>query len=81
MRSTCSLWIALVISAPEMAAPLPAQTLAFDVASIHADKSGSPPAGNRPYSNFPLGPDDVYVPNGGYFKATNQPLLLYITFA
>jgi uncharacterized protein (TIGR03435 family) len=50
--------------------------LAFDVASVRANKSDAPP-----YANFPLGPGDVYVPNGGYFAATNQPLAVYILFA
>jgi uncharacterized protein (TIGR03435 family) len=49
---------------------------AFDVASVRPNKSG-----NRPTSNFPLGPGDVYVPNGGYFSATNQPLITYFYFA
>ena len=48
----------------------------FDVASVKANKSD-----DQPYSNFPLGPGDVYVPNGGYFMATNQPLVVYILFA
>lgn len=49
---------------------------AFDVASIKRSKPGE-----QPNSNFPLGPGDVYVANGGYFSASNQPLLLYIAFA
>jgi uncharacterized protein (TIGR03435 family) len=32
-------------------------------------------------SNFPLGPGDVYVPNGGQFRARNYPLINYIAFA
>jgi uncharacterized protein (TIGR03435 family) len=73
--------IPLAVIAGVLSAPLFGQTLAFDVASIHQDKSGLPPAGNQPYSNFPLGPGDVYIPNGGYFKATNLPLMQYILFA
>ena len=53
-----------------------ADKLAFEVASVKPSK-----AGERPYSNFPLGPGDVYVPNGGYFSATNMPLIIYISFA
>lgn len=53
-----------------------AQTLAFDVASVRQSKSGAPPS-----SNFPLGPGDVYTPNGGYFTAANVPLFIYIAFA
>ena len=48
----------------------------FDVASVKPSKSG-----NQPYSNFPLGPGDVYVPNGGLFSASNFPLVTYILFA
>ena len=54
---------------------------AFDVASVKQNKSGLPPSGDMPTSNFPLGPGDVYVPNGGFFSATNQPLITYILFA
>jgi uncharacterized protein (TIGR03435 family) len=54
----------------------PAAGQVFDVASVKPSKSGSPPN-----SNFPLGPGDVYVPNGGYFSATNFPLVTYIFFA
>jgi hypothetical protein len=43
--------------------------MAFDVASVKPSKLGG-----QPYSNFPLGPGDVYVPNGGLFTATNFPL-------
>jgi uncharacterized protein (TIGR03435 family) len=64
-----------------LTAPLPAETPTFDVAAVHANKSGAPPAGDQPYANFPLGPGDVYIPNGGHFKAINQPLILYIVFA
>ncbi len=48
----------------------------FEVASIKLNKSGDPPT-----SNFPLGPGDVYVRNGGYFSATGFPLITYIAFA
>jgi uncharacterized protein (TIGR03435 family) len=48
----------------------------FEVAAIKPNKSTNPP-----YSNFPLGPGDVYVPNGGLFSATNFPLFTYIVFA
>jgi len=49
---------------------------AFDVASIRRSKPGG-----QPNANFPLGPGDVYTPNGGLFSATNQPLITYILFA
>jgi len=48
----------------------------FDVASV---KPGQP--GVQPNSNFPLGPGDVYVQNGGLFSANNLPLVTYIFFA
>jgi uncharacterized protein (TIGR03435 family) len=51
-------------------------TRSFDVASVKANKSDA-----QPNSNFPLGPGDVYSPNGGYFSATNFPLVIYIVFA
>jgi uncharacterized protein (TIGR03435 family) len=50
--------------------------LKFDVASVKLNKSG-----NQPNSNFPLGPGDVYTPNGGFFSATDFPLITYISFA
>lgn len=67
-----------------LAMPLAAQTgnkLEFDVASIKPNKSGLPPQGPAPNSIFPLGPGDVYVPNGGHFLAVNQTMLAYLRFA
>ncbi len=57
------------------------EKLEFDVASIRQNKSGAPPAGDKPGSNVPLGPGDVYRPSGGILRATNLPLLAYIEFA
>src|SRR5215469_15896914 len=51
--------------------------LAFDVASVKLNKTGDP----APYSNSPLGPGTVFVQTGGYFKATDLPLITYIFFA
>jgi uncharacterized protein (TIGR03435 family) len=48
----------------------------FEVASVKPTRSNDPP-----YSNFPLGPGDVYVPNGGLFSAKNLPLVTYVFFA
>lgn len=48
----------------------------FDVASVKPSKPGV-----QPNSNFPLGPGDVYVQNGGRFSANNIPLVTYIFFA
>lgn len=53
-----------------------APKMEFDVASVKQNRSDA-----QPDSNFPLGPGDVYVPNGGNFTATNLPLLVYIDFA
>lgn len=53
-----------------------AQNLSFDVASVKLNQSDDPPR-----SNFPLGPGNVYAPNGGFFSASNYPLVTYISFA
>jgi len=61
------------------AAILLAQTDApkkFDVASV---KPSAPDAPQN--SNFPLGPGDVYIRNGGYFNASGFALLNYLYFA
>jgi uncharacterized protein (TIGR03435 family) len=68
-----------LMSAP----PIPAQSLptpgavpAFDVASVKPNRST-----DRATFNFPLGPGDLYTPNGGYFSATNVSLAMYVSFA
>jgi len=48
----------------------------FDIASVKPSQPGV-----QPNSNFPLGPGDVYVQNGGLFSANNLPLVTYIFFA
>ena len=48
----------------------------FEVASIKLNKTN-----DQPFSNFPLGPGDVYVPNGGLFSARGIPLVTYLFFA
>jgi hypothetical protein len=50
--------------------------MAFDVVSVKPNKSNMPES-----SAFVLGPGDAYVPNGGRFWATNQPLIAYLAFA
>jgi bla regulator protein blaR1 len=50
--------------------------MAFDVASVKPNKST-----NRPTSNVPMSPDDVYAPTGGLFSATHSPLMVYMRFA
>jgi uncharacterized protein (TIGR03435 family) len=54
----------------------PAEAPKFEVASVKLNRSNDPPN-----SNFPLGPGDVYVRNGGHFMAKGFPLSLYISFA
>lgn len=54
--------------------------MVFDVASVKENKSGVS-ASNRPTSNVPLDPQDLYAPTGGLFSATNFPLLEYMMFA
>ena len=49
--------------------------VAFDVASVKADMSDAPAT-----SRFALGPGDAFAP-GGFFSATNQPLIVYLRFA
>ena len=63
--------VALDAQAPK-AAPI-----SFDVISVKPNNSDNPAA----RANFPLGPGDVYVTNGGHFTATDFPLLTYINFA
>jgi uncharacterized protein (TIGR03435 family) len=60
-------------SLAEMAA---AGFMAFDVASVKPNMSNTPAN-----SRFPLGPGDAYVPNGAFFSATNQALIVYLRFA
>lgn len=52
--------------------------MAFDSISIDQNTSTAPAP---VFSNFPLGPGDVYIPNGGIFSARNFPLAKYIFFA
>ena len=48
----------------------------FEVTSVKLNTSDSPG-----YSNFPLGPGDVYTSNGGRFTARNLTLTTYVFFA
>jgi uncharacterized protein (TIGR03435 family) len=50
---------------------------AFSFMTVKPSKPGSAISN----SSFPLGPGDAYTPNGGYFAATNFPLVTYIAFA
>jgi uncharacterized protein (TIGR03435 family) len=53
----------------------------FDVVSVKPNNAGLPPSGPMPYSNIPLGPQDMYSPTGGLLSATNVPLFQYMIFA
>jgi uncharacterized protein (TIGR03435 family) len=53
--------------------------MAFDDASVRQDTNAA--SSDEVGSNFPLGPGDVYFPNGGHFRATNFPFVAYINFA
>jgi len=53
--------------------------MAFGAASVTPNTTASSPYALS--SNFPLGPGDVYAPNGGQFRARNFPLVAYINFA
>lgn len=54
--------------------------MVFDTASVHKSTMDTHELG----ANFPLGPGDVYMPNGGHFSnfsAANLPLVVYVKFA
>jgi len=78
--TTCALHLAA--QAPNPPAPywqtVAGGKMAFDVVTVRQNTTAPPYAVG---SNFPLGPGDVYVPNGGSFRATNFPLITYIAFA
>ena len=65
-------------SARNRRTPRGAGKMAFEVASVKANKSGNQV---RPTSNFPLNSSDVYPPNGGLLSATNYPVIVFINFA
>lgn len=65
-----SLGTALLSAQPAATAPK------FEVASVKPNKTTDPPT-----ANFPVGPGDVYIRNGGYFNATGFPLSVYLSFA
>jgi hypothetical protein len=72
---------AISVFAPRAHSQEPTAKLEFDVASIKPNKAGFGPNGVAPNSNFPLGPGDVYYPNGGLLSAINQRLLAFLVFA
>lgn len=68
--------LCLGILASQLLAQPPAKQPAFDVASVKPNKTS-----DQPFANMPIGPGDVYTPNGGFFNAKNLPLITYIAFA
>ena len=50
--------------------------LEFDVASVKQNKSDAPPV-----TNFPVGPEDAYTPDGGLLSASGVTLYQYMSFA
>ncbi len=48
----------------------------FEIASVKLNKST-----DQAFSNFPMGPGDVYSSNGGRFSARGLPLVSYLFFA
>jgi uncharacterized protein (TIGR03435 family) len=51
----------------------------FDIASV---KRNTVDPGVQPAnSNILLGPNDLFTPTGGFFSATNYPLIAYVVFA
>jgi len=50
--------------------------VSFDVISVKPN-----PSDQNVRANFPLGPGDVYVTNGGFFTATGFPFVTYLFFA
>ena len=69
----------LVLSGLSLAAFQDAPPISFDVASVKANHNALD--ADPPRSNFALGPGNVYVKNGGYFSAANQPFTVYFGFA
>jgi uncharacterized protein (TIGR03435 family) len=52
--------------------------MAFDTVTVRRNTTAPQ---DEVDSNFPLGPGDVYSRNGGSFRATNFPVITYISFA
>jgi uncharacterized protein (TIGR03435 family) len=67
--------------APDPSHSQTGEKLSFDVASVRQNKSGPPPNGDKPSTNVPLGPGNVYSPTGGLVSIKNYTLLSFITFA
>jgi uncharacterized protein (TIGR03435 family) len=55
--------------------------MSFDVASVKQNKSGPPPSGGNPHTNFPLDNGDSYSQNGGLLSVVKFPVGAYIGFA
>ena len=66
--------VAIIFLIPGARAQAP--KLEFEVASIHENRSGE-----KPYSNFPMGPGRQFAPVAGHLSGRNLLLLQYILFA
>ncbi|HEY9138116.1 MAG TPA: TIGR03435 family protein [Terriglobus sp.] len=77
MRILASL-LALLMCSVSIAAQ---QKLAFDIASIRENKSGTGPGSDEPNTNVPLGPGNVYSPTGGQLNLRNIEFLQLVSFA
>jgi uncharacterized protein (TIGR03435 family) len=64
-----------VVVSVRLLAQTPA-TPSFEVASVKQNRTETPAT-----TLFPLGAGDAYAATGGRFRATNQPLILYVRFA
>jgi len=75
MRSLAAGAVLLGLLSPMLFAQSPADP-SFEVASVKSNRTDAPAT-----TLFPLGPGDAYAANGGRFRATNQPLIVYLRFA
>ena len=75
-RTSVLIPVICALAASPSSAQSPPNQIAFEVVSIKPSRPGG-----QPSSNIPLGPGDLYIPNGGLFTATNFPLATYIFFA
>jgi uncharacterized protein (TIGR03435 family) len=75
MRCVPILLVGIAVVSVTLLAQTPA-TPSFEVASVKPNRTATPAT-----TLFPLGPGDAYAATGGRFRATNQPLVLYVRFA
>ena len=75
MRCVPILLVGIAVVSVTLLAQTPA-TPSFEVTSVKPNRTATPAT-----TLFPLGPGDAYAATGGRFRATNQPLILYVRFA